>query len=124
MKNFKYGVTAAGVGIACVIGIGIANPSLAENVPVLNSIIQGLNDKYGTTSEYSDYSKVIGESITSNGVTFTINEVLADEAKLIISYTIKSDQKLNDKAYSNALSSLKINGKTWGGTGSALGEAE
>lgn len=122
LRNFKYGVTAAGVGIACVIGVGLTNPSLAENIPVLNSIIQKLNDNYDGYGEYSKYSKILGESVTSNGVTLTINEVLADEARLIISYTIKGEEKLDDLAFSHALSSLKINGKTWGGGGSAIGE--
>lgn len=123
MKKFKYSVTAAGLGIVCLIGIGATNPSLAENIPVLSSIIQKLNDNYDNASEYSKYSQVVGTSITDNGVTLTINEVLADESRLIISYTIKSDKKLKDTSFPRITDDLKVNGKRSNMSGGSLGES-
>ncbi|AFS79126.1 hypothetical protein Curi_c21220 [Gottschalkia acidurici 9a] len=124
-KSFKYGVTAAAIGVVCVIGVGVTNPSLAKNVPVLNSIIQTLNDKYGTNGEYDKYSHILGESVTDKGVTITINEVLSDESKLLISYTIKSDKKIKDKENMGMFihNDIKINGKRMDATiGSSIGK--
>ncbi len=123
LRNFKYGVTAAGIGIACAVGVGLTNPSLAENIPVLNSIIQKLNDNYDNSSEYSKYSTVLGDSIKDNGISLTVNEVLADEAKLIISYTIKSDEKLEDLMFIDITDNIKINGKRSGTARGSSGES-
>lgn len=123
LKKFKYGVTVAGLGIVFLVGVGATNPSLAENIPVLNSIIQKLNDNYDNASEYSKYSQIVGTSITDNGVTLTINEVLADEERLIISYTIKGDQKLNDTTFASITDNLRINGKRTNTSGGSLGES-
>lgn len=114
IKIFKYGSAAAAIGLACIIGAGIASPTFAQNVPVLNSIIQALNSKQGVHGDYAKYSQIIGKSVTSKGITVTIDEVIADDSKLIIGYTVKSDKKISNKD-SNIMGLdilLKVNGKT------------
>lgn len=110
-KTLKYGSLAATISLISIIGIGTVSPAFAENIPVLSSITQTLNDKFGFHGEYQKYSQMLNKSATDNGVTLTINEVLADDSKLILGYTIKSDKKIKDLEVVSLGTSLKINGK-------------
>lgn len=118
LKKLKYTPAVAAIGLACLVGIGTISPTFAENIPVLKSIIQALNDDKG---EYDKYSQIINSSITDNGITLTINEVIADESKLMIGYTIKSNKKITDLAISGPGSSLQINGEDFYGIGGRIG---
>jgi len=124
-KNFKilrYGSIAAAIGLVSIIGIGTASPAFAQNIPILSSITQTLNDKFGFYGDYAEYSQIINKGVTDNGVTLTINEVLADDSKLIIGYTIKSDKKIEDLQVAGLSRFLKINGKMYGSNGSSTGD--
>lgn len=121
-NGLKYGSIAAAISLISSIGIGTASPAFAENIPVLSSITQTINDKFGFHGEYEKYSQIVNKSVTDKGVTFTLNEVLADDSKLVIGYTIKSDKKISDEEAMFVLSSVKINGKrTNGSHGSSAG---
>lgn len=89
LKKLKYGATAAAVGFCCLIGIGIKNPTFADNVPVLNSIIEIINKKLGYEGDYSKYSQKIGKTATFNGLTMTIHDAIYDDSGLMIGYTLK-----------------------------------
>lgn len=123
LKRIKYTSTAAALGLACLLGIGIASPAVAKNIPVLNSIIQMLNDGTGGAHrEYAKYSQMVDQGVTDKGITLTINEILADESKLLISYTIKSDEKIKNLELFGLSGFLKINSKNFYGSGSSRGE--
>lgn len=90
VKKFKY--KAAAVAVIAIISICASMPALANNVPAIKSIIQALNGSIGSDSgEYEKYSKVLNKSVTDNGITLIINEVLCDDSSLMIGYTIKSE---------------------------------
>lgn len=121
LTRLKVSSMAAAVGVICLIGIGTAYPAFAENIPVLNSITQTLNEKFGSHTNYAEYSQMVNKSVTDKGITVTINEALADDSKLIIGYTIKSDQKIEDLQVVGLTRFIKINGKPVAGSGSGLG---
>ncbi|KAJ53705.1 hypothetical protein BD780_002953 [Clostridium tetanomorphum] len=121
-KALKYGSMAAAISVACFIGIKAAPPTFAKNIPVLNSIIQMLKNEDGDHGEYEKYSQIVDKSVTDKGVTLTINEILADESKLVISYTIKSDKKIKDLEVYPLQGFLKINGKNFSGSGVSRGK--
>ncbi|WML36207.1 DUF4179 domain-containing protein [Clostridium sp. OS1-26] len=122
VRKFKY--KAAAVALVCIISAGVlVVPAFARNIPVLNSIIQSFNDKNG---EYQKYSQAVNNSATDKGITLTINEVLCDNNRLIMAYTIKSDGNIKDvikekmdKDYRPFFLGhyLKINGKDGFGNG-------
>lgn len=120
-KLIKYGSIAVAISLVSMIGIGMASPAFAENIPVLSSITQTLNSKFGFYGEYTKYSQMVNKSVTDSGVTLTINEALADDSKLILGYTIRSDKKINDLEVAGLSRFLSINGKTSGSNGSATG---
>ena len=125
-KNIiKYGSTASALVLVGLMGINTVSPTFAENIPVIGSIVQGLNEKMGIYGDYEEYSQMVGKSVTDKGITFTINEVMADESRLIIGYTVKSDNKLENKEFEGHFSYIedfKINGKRISGGGGSLGD--
>lgn len=92
IKNFRYKVAA--VAVIVILSIGLAIPAVAKSVSVLKSMIQTLSNKDDDNGVYERYSKIINKSVTDNGITFTINEVLCDEKTMMISYTIKSENNI------------------------------
>ncbi|WP_373897416.1 DUF4179 domain-containing protein [Haloimpatiens sp. FM7315] len=120
-KKIKYGSIAAGLALVCTIGVSKASPAFAKNIPILNSIIKTLNLRHDDEGEYEKYAQMVNKSVTSNGVTLTLNEVIADDSSLIIGYTVKSPKKINDSEVLHLLHSTKINGKSFGSTGTADG---
>ncbi len=95
-NKLKYTSIAAAITLVFSIGIVTASPTFAKNIPVLNSIMQTLNNKYGNRGDYAKYSEIINKSVSNNGITITINEVIADDSKLVISYTLKTNKKIKD----------------------------
>lgn len=120
-KILKYGSAAAAILLILLIGIGTASPAFAENIPVLGSIIQRLNDKMGNDTNYAKYSKIINKKVTDKGISITINEVIADDSKLLIGYTIKSDKKVKDLEVFGLGRFLKINGSQNSSSGTSSG---
>lgn len=121
LKVLKYGSIAVAIGLVSSIGIGTVSPTFAKNIPILNSITQVLNDKFGGHGDYAKYSQVVNKSATDNGVTLTINEVIADDSKIILGYTIKSNKKIEDLEVVGLSKFLMINGKHLGSGGGAVG---
>jgi hypothetical protein len=121
LKVIKHGSIAAAIGLISIIGIGTASPAFAKNIPILNSITQTLNEKFGGHGDYAKYSQVVNKSATDNGVTLTVNEVIADDSKIILGYTIKSNKKIEDLEVVGLSKFLQINGKHLGSGGGAVG---
>jgi hypothetical protein len=120
-KRASKALFAAAVSLMLLIGAGMASPALAKNIPVVNSIFQVLNEKFGYHEGYIPYSQLVAKSVTDQGITLTINEALADDSKLIIGYTVKSAGKIKDLQGVTLIAFLKINGSSGGG-GSGTGE--
>lgn len=95
-KKLKYAVSAAAVILTCVIGGGFIDPTFAQNIPVLSSVIEKINGNSGFKGEYSKYSQTVEKGVTDKDLTLTIKEVVCDDNTLIIGYSIKSDKKIKD----------------------------
>lgn len=123
-RRMKVASTAASVALASLVAINIVTPTFAESIPLVGSIIETLNEKIGIHGDYAEYSQIVNQSVTSKGVTVTINEVVADQSRLMIGYTVNSDHKLKDQAfedYFSLIGDFKINRKAIISGGSAMG---
>lgn len=119
LKIAKRGSIAAAILLVILIGLGAASPALARNVPLVQSIFQFINEKFGGYEQYSAFSQLVNNSVTDNGITLTVNEALADDGKLILGYTIKSNSKIENLHVVGLMRFVRINGSTVGGGGSA-----
>lgn len=95
-KKFKYGVSAAAIILACIIGGCFIDSTFAQNIPVLGSVIEKINKGAGFKGEYSKYSQSVEKSVTDKELTLTIKEVVCDDNTLIIGYSVKSNKKIKD----------------------------
>lgn len=84
----KYVAAAA----AFVLILGGSSAPIRQNVYAQSKqIMESLSTLLGIHEDISTYSKVIGKSISKDGVTVTLNEVILDGNKLIVSYKAKVD---------------------------------
>ncbi|KGI38483.1 DUF4179 domain-containing protein [Clostridium tetani] len=127
-KNKKLIIAAS---IAIALGVGtLSLPVLAENIPIINSFLQGKSifefqkreTNFGTDNpNLKEYTTKVNQSLTFNGITITVNEVAWDGNKLFVGYIIKGEKKLllNSLGEPDVLSGYtnSINGKISGSGG-------
>ncbi|MFL0267948.1 DUF4179 domain-containing protein [Candidatus Clostridium radicumherbarum] len=109
------------IAVACaafsifLIGVCYTNPTLAAQFPILNPIVELL----GRTGDYEKYSAIINKTITQNGSSFTINSVVCFDNNIVIGYTAKSDEKINQRG-TLFWPIFKVNGRTLDGGSQGL----
>ena len=82
----KYAAAAA----AFIILLGGSSAPVRQNVYAQSQqIMESLSTLLGTKEDLSPYSTVVGKSVSKNGITVTLNEVILDGHSLIISYKTK-----------------------------------
>src|SRR5690625_4846366 len=70
--------------------------SYASQIPSLERLVELIRGDKGLESAVkNDFVQVIGKSATHEGITFTVDEIIADEAKMIIFYTLEVDKDYN-----------------------------
>lgn len=82
----KYVAAAA----AFVLILGGSSAPVRQNVYAQSrQIMESLSTLLGVEEDLSPYSTVVGKSVSKNGITVTLNEVILDGHSLIISYKTK-----------------------------------
>lgn len=108
-KNKSKKIFAASIsGLLLIGGVFVfCEPVYANMYKVMYDIKNAL----GLESNLEDYKTVVGQSITKNGLTITLNEVVLDKDVLIVSTTYKFKEELED---GNIMSfgNVYINGKS------------
>lgn len=89
-----------------ILGVGLSSEALADIQLKMFDIGYYLS----TNKNLDDYKTLINSSITKNGVTIQLNEVIIDNNEVIVSSTIKSDFKL-DEGGIYPFGYLYVNGK-------------
>ena len=86
--------------VLCISVIGIA---VALNNDIFTNVEQASSNNTNT-------NKTIGLSVSDNGYTITLNEVILDKNKLTIASTIKSDEKPME-GFPSLIESIYVNGE-------------
>ena len=102
----KYAAAAA----AFIILLGGSSAPVRQNVYAQSQqIMESLSTLLGTKEDLSPYSTVVGKSISKNGITITLNEVILDGHSLIISYKTKiKDSSVLKKSNIKTITELPI----------------
>lgn len=102
---------AAALVLICIGGVTIEKPAFAASVK--EAIIQKFEVLRGNYTNYEKYTKSANLTSYDKGIKFTINEIVSDDNEIMISYSIISDEKLNEVIkYPNIDNiNFKINGK-------------
>lgn len=122
-KNIK-GIVAASVVVTVGIGLFTVNPTLAKDIPILNSVFEKLNQVFNIGENYIKYSEDINISKTYKGIEVTVNEIVTDNSSITIAYTIKNDKKFEENIQDPhiRIDKFKINDRDYGSGMSQKGE--
>ncbi|MBE1556259.1 DUF4179 domain-containing protein [Sporosarcina limicola] len=120
INKIRVGSIAAAVIIMFSIGVGTNTITLAK-VPIIGPLLEEYL-KINDNQSLEDYKMVIGESVEDNGIQVTLNEVMLDEGKLLISSTFHTNFSDIDLEY-NWFSDIEvyINGSKFGHVGGSGG---
>lgn len=70
--------------------------SYAGQIPGLDRLVELIRGDKGLESAIqNNFVQVIGKSDIHDGITFTVDEIIADEAKMIVFYTLETDEDHN-----------------------------
>lgn len=100
-KSKKVWITSfITVAAICVLLLSIrVSPTIAyamAKVPGLETLVQLIQHDKGIEDILNEgYSEKIGVTVEQDGITITIDEVIADESGMIVAYEINSEQNLN-----------------------------
>lgn len=113
-KNRKYKniMTASAVVIVIgtsIIGIGIANPSIADAIPILKNIVEYFKNNNesiykGDKGDLEKTSTDINLTTKDKGIELTIDSVSIDDNYITIFHTVKSEKNIKEynEAYEEA----------------------
>lgn len=79
------------VGVIITSGIGISNPALARKIPIIGGLFEIVQDKAEFKGDYTSYVQKVGKSVTSNGVTVTLDEYVCDGKSIYTTYKVVSE---------------------------------
>jgi len=115
-RKKKLAVAAACVGI----GLGGVLGFSDEVHAAIEQIRFTLSEALGLKQDLAQYKEVVNSSVTDSGYQITLQEVVAAEKRLLISYTIQREdgQPIEEGFYVSLWESLWINGKQVYGGGS------
>lgn len=119
-NNSIYKKCALVASIALLI-IGLSTTNLGNNVlAYANMISYDIASYLGIEKSLDEYKTVVNQSITKNGVTIKLNEVVLDTDQLVVSTTITANEKIGQQ-FIRFDSNIYVNGKSMysGASGSA-----
>lgn len=102
-RRIKRNIGIAAAIVIAVFTIGIANPALAENIPMLKGIFKVLRNTENPNmpaDDYLEYANELAISQEYNGIKITIEETLYDGENIYVSYKIESEEEFPYLKYS------------------------
>lgn len=117
-KKFKIAMVMGLLIVTGLFGTNMGKTVLAE----INIVSVDIASKLGINKNLDEYKTVIDKSVTKNGITIKLNEVILNENELIVSTTLKSQDKKMDESDMHSFAELYINGKQIKSTASGSGK--
>ena len=108
-RNRKAPKIAAAVALGLAVGLFATNTG--NNVlATINIISEDIASRLGIEKNLDEYKTVVNKSITKNGITIQLNEVILNGDELIVSSTLKSNEPIGEHGI-NSYGKIYINGK-------------
>ena len=109
-KKFNKNIVAATILVA--LGVTVFGSIFSnEVIAAVKLTMFDIKNYLGVNYNLDEYSTVVNEAISKNGITVQLNEVILDKDEIIVSTTIKSDKKLGDNGNIMVFGNVYINGK-------------
>lgn len=118
-RDYRKGTVAATLAIGLTLGLFGTNTG-NQVLATINIIGSDIATRLGIESNLEDYKTVVDKSVTKDGITIKLNEVVLDGEVLIVSSTLKTQEFVDKGTSIHADETIYINGKnvTLGGGGS------
>lgn len=124
-KHKNQAVKYAAAAAVCLLAAGISfSPFSSLVYAQMKVVTYSLSQLLGIQTDLSPYSTAVGQSISKDGYTITLNDVILDQGNLLVSYTTTSPTAIKTPEEELNLStdvSVFINGKwaEFGASGSS-----
>lgn len=99
-RKLITGIAAA--SLALFITFGITNPALAAKLPIVGNVFKSIEKNLIFPSEYSKYATSVNETVTDNGLSITLSEILCDGQSVYVTYTVESEEPFKYTSYDNS----------------------
>ncbi|MGN7286669.1 DUF4179 domain-containing protein [Shouchella rhizosphaerae] len=112
-KPWAYSFGASAAAIALLIGSAYFSPALANSlsqIPVIGSVFSVSEDERLKQASEQGLTKGLDETQTIHGVAVTLEELLYDQTRISLGFTVKSDEALTEKDSDFTIQPV-INGK-------------
>jgi hypothetical protein len=109
-KNLNKNIVAAAIiGIIGTTFLG----SLFSNevVAAVKLTMFDIKNYLGVNNNLDEYSTIVNEAVSKNGITVQLNEVILDKDEIIVSTTVKSNKNLSNNGNIMMFGDVYINGK-------------
>lgn len=118
MNKGLAAAAVVGVLVAGTLGIGIANPSYAAELPIVGDIFRFLdNGRTGAYDLYKENASEINVTKESKGIAITIKEALFDGKTIYYTYEVKTNRDLGERPLVGMGPGLQVKGYEDGMTG-------
>lgn len=112
-KAHKRNIMAAGMVVALTVILFGTNVGVEALTKVL--VITGIDDIssfFGIAKSLDEYKTIVNKSVTDNGITVKLNEVILDGSEIIVSYSESADKKSGESIRPvHIKGNIYINGK-------------
>ncbi|WP_291650217.1 DUF4179 domain-containing protein [Clostridium sp.] len=120
-KKFNKNIVAATIFIA--LGVTVFGSIFSnEVIAAVKLTMFDIKNYLRVNDNLDEYSTVVNKSVSKNGITVQLNEVILDKDEIIVSTTVKSDQKLGDNGNIMVFGNVYINGKQISSSAGGLGK--
>lgn len=108
-SNHKKIIAAASVA---VLAVGLLGTDLGVYATeTIREVTYNIASAFNIDKDIQEYTTVVNQSVSKNGIKVTLNEVILNDDELIVSTTIRSDEKLDETGYVSLSDYIYINGK-------------
>lgn len=120
-KKFNKNIVAA--AIVVIMGSTLIGSLFSkEVVATVKLAMFDIKNYLGVSNNLDEYSTIVNEAISKNGITVQLNEVILDKDEVIVSTTVKSDERLNNNSSIMMFGDVYINGKNLSGSSTGSGK--
>lgn len=102
-KKIAVGISDLVASLVIIIGVGIYNPSLADEIPILGDFISKLQYALKNNENLKNNISEINKSSYKNGLTVTIDKAMYDGNDVYADFTLKTDKPFNETEYAKCL---------------------
>jgi hypothetical protein len=117
-QSFKYKKAVSAAAVIAIVGVSMFGTHLGVYAyESANLVFHSIGSYLGIEKELQDYTTVVHQAVTKQGITVQLNEVILDKDEFVISTTSTSDEKI-DQGSIHMNNKIYVNGKriNYGGT--------